>query len=1112
MATRYHATTYSIGTGGKSQPLTPIEWYVEIYDPSFVGSSTEFHFSTPCINITHEGDGSTLFEPNSVIRTSRASVYISVNDGTLASFLKSISGGQETGCTIKIYKGGTTMADLVWIGTVLPDMISWPEISYPYTYTLQGIDGLGRLDNFEFTYASNSANPEKVEFHKMIAEALKLTGLYSFFTASDTFIRFSENWYELNQSTAKSTLAGVRGKRLNLLKNWNPQQPDQLEAMTCKEVIEAILTPFGAKIEFSRGSYRVFSVTNSVSSSITEYKYAYDGTTLTYLSSAAINPRVTIATNGAGPPMIVSGANWTYRKPVLNARIYTPNTISVAVYKSYSLTALNQNCGNFDGSLTTRDMLLKGKMVIETFGYTTGRILWTITVGSGGSQVWLKRENNGTLTWTNVAWTLDTFIPNEQAYGTKATKQVYFELMIPALTTPNTGDIVIEASYQGLIYGISKGKTFYTGGFFNGSFSLDLQLIQTTGIDTGIWTGIDYANAENTDTPNNSITQEIETRWADGTKFRQQALEIWNGAAWEYSDSWDIGTPSGGGTPLNELFAQTVAGYQKYGYGQKVLQGDVIGDIDNVSALVYNSEVFMFVSGTYNVKNDTMSGEWILLSYDNTGLNTTTGTKNPDVTKEELHDRKLEDIGGMVNQLMVKQGELHLNMVDSIIHWAKSGAPTSAPAVPTNYAVQLTYDVNGDGDNQFQFKLSSVAAGTVSSVALAAPSELSVSGSPVTSSGTLTLAWANQTTNKVFISPNGSTGTPTFRALAHADLAASGGSGTKYLRDDMTWQTVSGGSGVTTMAAIGAVPNANGASISGTTLTLQPADATYGGVLTNTTQDIAGSKRFTHATTRFTSASAKVDLYGVSNFNGGFQIYAEWAIRRTPTSGGQANCIAIGTAMNTTFTGYYNIAIGDNSMAALTTGIRNCSIGLAAMQSLTTGTDNMAIGKDAMKLITTGYSNVGVGSNALYLQSTRNNNTAIGESAGYAVDGNKNVHIGAYTAYDSGAGTLRAQNNNVIIGYQAGFQNRGDGNIYIGYQAGYSETTNSNLLMISNEYNDFLIKGSLVATKWVDINGQLRLKDVATNTNTPSGATAKQIKIYDQTGTAYYVPGYADAW
>lgn len=63
----------------------------------------------------------------------------------------------------------------------------------------------------------------------------------------------------------------------------------------------------------------------------------------------------------------------------------------------------------------------------------------------------------------------------------------------------------------------------------------------------------------------------------------------------------------------------------------------------------------------------------------------------------------------------------------------------------------------------------------VTSVALTAPSELSVAGSPITSSGTLALSWASQTQNKVFASPNGSSGTPSFRTLVSADLPAGTG-------------------------------------------------------------------------------------------------------------------------------------------------------------------------------------------------------------------------------------------------------------------------------------------------------------------------------------------------
>jgi hypothetical protein len=60
--------------------------------------------------------------------------------------------------------------------------------------------------------------------------------------------------------------------------------------------------------------------------------------------------------------------------------------------------------------------------------------------------------------------------------------------------------------------------------------------------------------------------------------------------------------------------------------------------------------------------------------------------------------------------------------------------------------------------------------GTVTSVGLSLPSFMTVTNSPVTGSGTLTGTLASQTANKVFASPDGSTGSPDFRILAASDI------------------------------------------------------------------------------------------------------------------------------------------------------------------------------------------------------------------------------------------------------------------------------------------------------------------------------------------------------
>lgn len=86
-------------------------------------------------------------------------------------------------------------------------------------------------------------------------------------------------------------------------------------------------------------------------------------------------------------------------------------------------------------------------------------------------------------------------------------------------------------------------------------------------------------------------------------------------------------------------------------------------------------------------------------------------------------------------------------------------------------------------------------SGTVTSVGLADSNGLfNITGSPVTTSGTLTLAsLKSQTANYFFAAPNGSSGAPTFRALVSSDLPAGTGTVTSVaLTSPGVLYTVSG--------------------------------------------------------------------------------------------------------------------------------------------------------------------------------------------------------------------------------------------------------------------------------------------------------------------------------
>lgn len=75
--------------------------------------------------------------------------------------------------------------------------------------------------------------------------------------------------------------------------------------------------------------------------------------------------------------------------------------------------------------------------------------------------------------------------------------------------------------------------------------------------------------------------------------------------------------------------------------------------------------------------------------------------------------------------------------------------------------------------------------GSVTSVGLSAPVGLTVSGSPITGTGTFVLSWVSQTPGKVLASPSGSSGAPSFRSLVASDIPAIPESGVTGLVADL---------------------------------------------------------------------------------------------------------------------------------------------------------------------------------------------------------------------------------------------------------------------------------------------------------------------------------------
>jgi hypothetical protein len=261
--------------------------------------------------------------------------------------------------------------------------------------------------------------------------------------------------------------------------------------------------------------------------------------------------------------------------------------------------------------------------------------------------------------------------------------------------------------------------------------------------------------------------------------------------------------------------------------------------------------------------------------------------------------------------------------------------------------------------------------------------------------------------------------------------------------------------GVTTMAAIGSVPNANGASISTNTLTLQPANASFGGVITTATQTIEGAKTF----------NKDLTVNGITIGRGNSQLASNTVLGSSGlaaiTTGGGNTAVGV-NALKATTSGVDNVAVGKDALLANTEGENNIGIGVVSGANNTTGDYNISIGKESLQRNLSGNVNIAIGSGSIDYITTGDNNTVLGGFAGrYFGSGNSN--------------NLTTLNNSILIGYDARTAaNSSNNEIVIGKSAigaGNNSTTIGN-----------------TSTLNAKIYGALNLPDVTASTSSSTGS------------------------
>jgi hypothetical protein len=277
------------------------------------------------------------------------------------------------------------------------------------------------------------------------------------------------------------------------------------------------------------------------------------------------------------------------------------------------------------------------------------------------------------------------------------------------------------------------------------------------------------------------------------------------------------------------------------------------------------------------------------------------------------------------------------------------------------------------------------SSGSVTSVAATVPAFLSVTGSPITTSGTLAIGYSG---TALPVANGGTGGTTT--AAARSSLDAQ--------------QTLVSGTNIKTINSTSILGSGN-LVVSGT-----PAGSTNQVQYRNSSGLFAASSSFTFSPTLLTITVNDVNLG-----RGGGSINTSTAV------GASALSLSNASSSNNAAFGYF--ACNNNRAGANNTGV-----GSEAFKQSQSGNNNTAIGAQTIYTNFDGNDNTAVGYQALYSNITGDSNTALGTYALVFSRGSNNVGIGASALSSNTLGS-----NNIAIGNQALYINtEGNGNIMIG--------------------------------------------------------------------------------
>jgi hypothetical protein len=680
VARKYYTNFYDINNA---------QWKVEIWDdPSGSGTGgTEIRGIANGFTIDYQGDGDAIWE--NPIRKGKAVLTIAVNNSTDETFFQSLSIADEQKYAMVVYKG----SDLVWIGRIIPDQISWfrSPLQGNVIYKVTSIDGLSILENFKVDPTWFSA-ANRLNMLDLIRLCISKANLYQYWD----YLGYGNNY--INDCVQTYPLSGSRP--IQFLKKWEvnlssvvddfkiyTEQTADFDAadvyVNCYDAIENILQKYGARILLYKGQYwitqpiaygngaypvtfeyRVYSTAGAKTNSLNYGHRIFENTSI---ARSRFEAYPTITHQAA-----VSVFKTSYKRSALISNVRTFSNKSSSIFYVSDFTAPQGNDISVKATLKFGYLTWAGNTIPASSKVYVAFRIYSYTSG-GGFKVYNYNNRN---------WTLASSAPNYES----------IECNILSVEQAGPTNAIVTTDFF---------RNFSADTGIDG-VRVDFQIIglQNAAIASGSSTNIDMwgdvnicqidktAKLNSVGNKNNaSKVVEFDTRYYQNNQSIFDSGAIYDLNSNSLPDGWRNVT----GKYEPYITASSSDFMALYSRAVRVAQGNWIdaGNYTPTKSLIFDNGIYIFNGGSFDAMACQWDGEWLRMS--NYPDDVDNATNTDDATYNDNTGDSLIRIFQQINEQKVSTQNIFEALPYRLLQVAENPV-TTTPTIDTRWAINVLFD------------------------------------------------------------------------------------------------------------------------------------------------------------------------------------------------------------------------------------------------------------------------------------------------------------------------------------------------------------------------------------------------------------------------------------